>query len=151
MSDNLKDIGNQIIILRKEANMSQEELASRLSVSRQAISNWERNKTQPDISTLSKLSGIFGVKVDELIRGENQMNISRAEVNVSENKETKYDIAIGLFYAVGLFLGIGFFFTVGLVFNQPLIWGASFLGGICLFLVVGLFAHAIITLKRRDK
>ena len=54
--------------LRKKAGMSQEELADRLGVSRQAVSRWELGSTQPDAPNLLKLSDLFGVSIDWLLR-----------------------------------------------------------------------------------
>lgn len=55
--------------LRKENNMTQDQLAERLHVTRQAVSNWENGKTQPDIETLTQLAQVFGVDVERLIYG----------------------------------------------------------------------------------
>ena len=52
-------LGNKIIKLRKEKKLSQEELADKIGVSRQTISNWELNITKPDVSQLKKFSKIF--------------------------------------------------------------------------------------------
>ena len=56
--------------LRLEKNMNQEQLAEELHVTRQAISNWENGKTQPDIETLTKIAELFGVSVEYLIYGK---------------------------------------------------------------------------------
>lgn len=53
------DIGNKIKEYRKMLNMSQDELALKVFVSRQTVSNWETNKSYPDIKSLSLLSNIF--------------------------------------------------------------------------------------------
>ena len=143
-----ENMGEKLAELRKQSNMSQEQLADELKISRQAISNWERNKAQPDIPTILRICGIFGVGLDDFIRSDKKM--SKQSSKEGKNA-TKYDMAIGLFYAAGLFLGIGFFFVVGLAFNQPLVWGASLFGGLCLFLITGLLAHGFITLFRKDK
>lgn len=60
-------VGKTISNLRKEKNMTQMELADKLNISFQAVSNWERGQTMPDISKLGELAGIFGVTVDELL------------------------------------------------------------------------------------
>ncbi len=59
-----------ISTLRKARNMTQMELADRMNISFQAVSNWERGQTLPDISKLSELSDIFGVTIDELLGNE---------------------------------------------------------------------------------
>ena len=56
-----------ISTLRKERNMTQMELADRLNISFQAVSNWERGQTMPDIAKLGELADIFGVTIDELL------------------------------------------------------------------------------------
>lgn len=63
-------IGKFIAQLRKEQNISQEELAKKLCISRQAISKWEVGKILPDAFNLQKLSEIFNVDVNELLTGE---------------------------------------------------------------------------------
>jgi len=60
----------KLIRLRKSRGMSQEDLADKLNVSRQAISRWELGSTLPDIPNLRKLCSLFQVSADELIREE---------------------------------------------------------------------------------
>lgn len=64
------ELGNQIKKYRQEAQMSQEELANRIYVSRQTISNWENDKSYPDVNSLVLLSEIFQVSLDKLIKGD---------------------------------------------------------------------------------
>ena len=61
------DIGNKIRAYREVRGFSQEELASKIYVSRQTISNWETGKQYPDIQNVLLLSVLFGVSVDELM------------------------------------------------------------------------------------
>ena len=58
----------KLMALRKKRGMSQEELADQLRVSRQAVSRWELGATQPDAPNLLKLSDLFGVSIDWLLR-----------------------------------------------------------------------------------
>lgn len=62
--------GEKIQKLRKEKGFSQEELAENLEVSRQSISNWERDNGLPEIEKILRMSDIFGVTVDDLLREE---------------------------------------------------------------------------------
>lgn len=62
------DIGSRIKKYREEQNISQEELALKIFVSRQTISNWETNKSYPDIKSLIMLSNIFNVSLDNFIK-----------------------------------------------------------------------------------
>ena len=63
--DNM-ELGKQIYELRKKANLSQEQLAEKVGVSRQTISKWELGETAPDIKQAQILSQVFGVSLDEL-------------------------------------------------------------------------------------
>ena len=60
-------IGQNIKRLRRNADMTQEELAEMLSISSQAVSRWETDSAMPDISLLPALVNIFGVTSDELL------------------------------------------------------------------------------------
>ena len=67
------ELGKQIKLLRQEAGISQEELADRVYVSRQTISNWENDKSYPDVNSLVLLSEVFHVSIDKLIKGDVEM------------------------------------------------------------------------------
>ena len=60
-------IGPQIRLLRKEANMTQQELASKLFVSQQAVGKWERGEATPNPETIVAMSMIFGVSADTIL------------------------------------------------------------------------------------
>lgn len=64
-------IGRKIAELRKAHNMTQFELADALDISFQAVSNWERGASMPDISKLPELAEIFGVTIDEILGKNN--------------------------------------------------------------------------------
>lgn len=64
------EIGSRIRERRSALGISQDELASRVYVSRQTISSWENDKTYPDVQSLLLLSEIFGTSVDSLIKGD---------------------------------------------------------------------------------
>lgn len=61
------NLGNKIIKLRKKEKLSQENLADKLGVTRNTISNWELNITKPDILQIKKISKVFNVSIDELL------------------------------------------------------------------------------------
>lgn len=60
-------MNENILKLRKDLKLSQEELAEKVGVTRQTISNWELGETQPNVEQLKKLSEIFSVSIDELV------------------------------------------------------------------------------------
>ncbi|HPJ03285.1 MAG TPA: helix-turn-helix transcriptional regulator [Candidatus Limiplasma sp.] len=63
----MQHVAKTISNLRKQSNLTQMELADKLGISFQAVSNWERGQTMPDIAKLSELSEIFGVSIDDLL------------------------------------------------------------------------------------
>lgn len=64
------ELGKQIKKHRQEVQLSQEELAERVYVSRQTISNWENDKSYPDVNSLVLLSETFQISLDNLIKGD---------------------------------------------------------------------------------
>ena len=67
---NMQKIGNFILQLRQEKNLSQSDLANLIPVTRQAVSRWEKGQSIPDSSTLFIISKIFDVSINELLNGE---------------------------------------------------------------------------------
>lgn len=93
---NQDKIGKFICELRKEKNLSQYQLADLIPISRQGVSKWERGKTIPDTQTLIRLSEIFDVSINELLKGERLKNNSIEELEETtlsildqSNKKTK--------------------------------------------------------------
>ena len=65
----MTSVGKNLKNIRKKNDLTQDELAEKLSVTRQAVSNWENGKTEPDIETLTKIAQIFDISIDELVDG----------------------------------------------------------------------------------
>lgn len=82
------ELGNKIKYYRGEKELSQEELAERVYVSRQTISNWENNKSYPDINSIVLLSEIFEISIDNLIKGDVEQ--MKKEINSEEVKKMKF-------------------------------------------------------------
>ena len=70
------EIGSKIKQARMEAKFTQEQIAEKLGVSRQTISNWENEKSYPDIASVLKLSDLYNVSLDYLLKGEDAMGNS---------------------------------------------------------------------------
>ena len=64
------DLGKKILELRKKENLSQEQLAEKMNVTRQTISKWELNETTPDIKQAKELSRLFKISLDELTEND---------------------------------------------------------------------------------
>ena len=80
----------KLVRLRKRQGMSQEELAERLGVSRQAVSRWELGSTLPDVPNLRKLSELFGVSADDLIRDDRELDEAGASAPESMAGEMQH-------------------------------------------------------------
>lgn len=93
------ETANRLYELRKEKGLSQEELAEKLGVSRQAVSKWERSEASPDTDNLIALAKIYGLSLDELVYGK-KADEQNAETESEVKKGTnKIDIGPG-----GIFL-----------------------------------------------
>lgn len=80
----MQSVGRKINQLRKNANMTQMELADKLGISYQAVSNWERGESMPDISKLPELAEILNTSIDELLGDQKQARILN---NIIEDKQ----------------------------------------------------------------
>ena len=85
---NQENIGKFIAELRKEKNMTQQELANKLCVTDRAVSHWENGRRLPDISLLKLLSEVFEVSITEILDGH-KMSIKKLE-----NQKELIDILI---------------------------------------------------------
>lgn len=81
------EIANRLIELRKKSGLSQEELADRLGLSRQAVSKWERAEASPDTDNLICLAKIYGVSLDDLLNTDE--SIEEIARNVKEERASK--------------------------------------------------------------
>ncbi len=91
---NMQQIGNRIASLRKAKDLTQQGLADKLAISFQAVSNWERGESMPDISKLVELSEILDVSVDELLTGtpnSRQKSEPKTEPVVEPKEKRKTD------------------------------------------------------------
>lgn len=87
------EIANRLLQYRKSSGLSQEELADKIGVSRQAVSKWERAEASPDTDNLIILAKVYGVSLDELLsgKGEPEANTNSAdEENTAPDDDTTY-------------------------------------------------------------
>lgn len=97
------ELSAQIKKYRANMNLSQAELAEKIYVTRQTISNWENGKNYPDIHSLLLLSSLFNVSLDQLIKGD--IETMKREVNDAEIKKLN---CCAIIYAVLLAASIIF-------------------------------------------
>lgn len=80
------NIGEKIFELRKSRNLSQEEVAEKLNVTRQTVSKWETNQSTPDFDKIVPLCELFEISTDELLKGEKQEDTNEIEKDIIEEK-----------------------------------------------------------------
>lgn len=105
------NLGSQLKKFRESKSFSQEDVARKVGVTRQAVYKWESNKSYPDIDNLILLSELYEVTIDELIKGSED---AREELNKKDKDECEDDedennfgffIGIVLIF-IGIFIGI---------------------------------------------
>ena len=88
------EFNEKLQTLRKQKGLTQEELAERLFVSRTAVSKWESGRGYPNIDSLKTIAKLFSVTIDELLSGEEALNI--AEEEHKEKEKHFCSLAFGL-------------------------------------------------------
>jgi len=107
------NIGNEIKTRRKELNLTQEELAKKLNVSRTAVSNWEQQRNYPDIELLVTISDKLDISLDKLLRGDSKMV---KELSFDYKKKKKFKLIILIFTIIILILSS---LIIYIWINQP--------------------------------
>lgn len=105
------NLGNKILELRKKANLSQEQLAEKMKVTRQTISKWELNETTPDIRQAKELSKIFKVSLDYLTDNDIQSMV----VEKLSNTEKLAGIIIKILKVLGILFLVYIVFMIVMI------------------------------------
>lgn len=95
------ELGKQIRKYRNELSLSQDDLAERIFVSRQTISNWENDKSYPDVNSLVLLSEVFATSIDNLIKGD--IELMKEQIN---NEDRRHFVKLGNIYSTMLAITI---------------------------------------------
>lgn len=119
------EIGNKLKKSRLESKLTQEKVAEEIKVSRQTISNWENEKSYPDIISVIKLSDLYNISLDELLKGDSEMikHLEESTNIVSSNKKLLIAFGINIIFFI-LFI----FFNGVISSNNYLIIGAASIG-----------------------
>ena len=125
------DISNQIKKRRTDMGLSQEELAERIYVSRQTISNWETDKTYPDIQSLLMLSVLFDTTIDVLVKGDLEM---MEKTVASADAKKMRTLGIGMYALLVLIIpfalaGVALWGALGVLLGL-VPWAASMVVGV---------------------
>lgn len=122
------EIGKQLKEAREKSNLTQEQVAEKVFVSRQTISNWENEKSYPDIISIIKLSDLYSISLDELLKGDRKMmeHLNESTNVVKSNKKL----------------------TGAVIVNIVLLFSLLILGGLVpennMYLIAGIFSLAMI-------
>lgn len=127
------DIANRLYELRKKSNYSQEELADKIGVSRQAVSKWERAEASPDTDNLILLAKLYNVSLDELLSTGEPVEPSEKQTVYGQEETDKEDRPgnVWLAFPYPIFVTIIYLF-IGFVFN---LWHPGWL----LFITIPLY------------
>ncbi len=135
--DTLK-IGKFIAKKRKEKNMTQEELARILGVTNKTVSRWENGNYMPDLSLLKLLSEALGVSLNELLSGEEDVDVQKADENISNITNYSNLVINKIFKNIYIFimvLGLFLIISALLVTSPESSWGAIYTAiGLCVFI-----------------
>ena len=126
-----KTLGEMISSLRKEKNMTQNDLAEKMNVTDKAVSKWERNLSCPDVNSIPKLAEVLGTTVEELLNAQ------------SKKENNKIDEIVNI-VLIGIGLAMGICIIVTSILKQIDLNNAFTMLGI------GLSSLAIYLLKNRE-
>ncbi|AYB37404.1 helix-turn-helix domain-containing protein [Brevibacillus laterosporus] len=96
-------LGQQLKKFRELKSLSQEDIAQKIGVTRQAVYKWENDKSYPDIDNLILLSELYNVTLDELIKGNESF---KKKIIIADNKDTGLYVGFVTMF-IGLFINAG--------------------------------------------
>ena len=132
------ELGTQIRKYRNERTLSQEALAEKVYVSRQTVSNWENDKSYPDVNSLVLLSEVFEISLDQLIKGDVEM----MKEHIDQTDQKKFERLSNIFTI--LFLAV-------LITPVPLVHFLSYAGLAIWIVILGAGSYAAMLVEREKK
>lgn len=139
-------LGENIARMRAERRLSQGDLADALGVSRQSVSKWETDASVPELDKLIRLSELFGVTLDRLVKGEAADEGPKQETSSPETAEGTHHVPLARTVAGGVLLAVG---ALGMVLLLLFAGLEGLLLG--LFFVLPLVLWGIICLQARSR
>ena len=132
------ELGSQIKKYRNDLSLSQDALAQKVYVSRQTISNWENDKSYPDVNSLILLSNVFNTSIDNLVKGD--IEIMREEIKKEDRLEVE---KLG-----GIF---GILLLAAVVTPIPLVYFLKFVGVAIWVLLYVVTMYVCILVEKKKK
>lgn len=134
------EISQRLVNLRKAKGYSQEELAAKLGISRQAVSKWERGEASPDTDNLILLSKLYGISIDELLNVDSDMNEYKIENNEDIEKENSSSKLVKFPYPVLVTI---IYFILGFCYR---LWHPGWI----VYLTVPIFYYFAVRIDRKN-
>lgn len=99
------EIGKKLKAARAKCGLTQEQAADKLYVTRQTVSNWETEKSYPDIVSIVRISELYGVSLDELLKGDDEMMKHLEETTnvVKSNKRLLAAVVLNIIVMIVMF------------------------------------------------
>lgn len=99
------EIGKKLKAARAKCGLTQEQAADKLYVTRQTVSNWENEKSYPDIVSIVRISELYGVSLDELLKGDDEIMKHLEETTnvVKSNKRLLTAVVLNIIVMLGMF------------------------------------------------
>lgn len=110
------DFSKNLKELREKNNLTQEEIAQKIKISRQSISNWERGKSYPDLEKIIMIKEIFNITLDELILGD--LTLKNKLINDGKHKVFKYIAGV----MIGIIIWVLIALVIYFIINYFQIW-----------------------------
>ena len=118
----------KLIKLRKENKLTQDKLAEKINISRQSISKWENGHGYPDIENLIKISDLYNLSLDELLKDDKKLE----KKIIKDSKSNKYHL-ISVLYMLAILIYIGYFYFKFKIFMIGFTIATIFMLGIELY------------------
>ncbi len=123
-------LGKKLLNLRKVKGLSQEEVAEKLSVSRQTVSKWETDQSTPDFDKIGPMCELYGISADELLLGKKvEENINNEEAPVVDMQKIRSKKALGIGIGVILYFIaiVWIMISIPVMRINPIVGAAGFL------------------------
>lgn len=118
----------KLIQLRKENNLTQNQLAEKINISRQSISKWENDHGYPDIANLIKISELYNLSLDELLKNDRKLE----KKIIKDSKSNKYHL-LSVIYMIAILIYIAYFYFKFQIFMIGFLIATIFMLGIELY------------------
>lgn len=133
-------IGERLVSLRKSKNLSQEQVADEINVTRQTISKWETDQSMPDLDKVIPLCELYGITADELLSGKIESSENNPEGKNIEEREMRKKRSFGIGIGVLLyFVAVAWIMiSIPVLMMNPIVGSAIFLliCGVATFVII---------------